>query len=54
LCFMTDVNVYNSRLIKIKNTNIYLVNSPELIGMQQLWQIFLNNKQSDVISRIAE
>jgi hypothetical protein len=54
LCFMAGVNIYNSRLEKIKNTNIYLVDSLELIGMPQLWQIFLNNKQSEVINRTAE
>ena len=45
LCFMYDVNLTQSRLVRVKNTSIVLVSNPELLGMQQLWHIFLNNKK---------
>jgi len=54
LSFMKDVNIYSSRLVKLKNTSVCQTNSPELIGMTQLWQLFLNNKQQPVINRIAD
>lgn len=51
---MRDVNIYGGQLVKFKSTAVCLVNKPELTGMQQLWQLFLNNKREEVTSRVAD
>lgn len=42
---MYDINLAQSRMVRVKSTSIVLVANPELIGLPQLWHIFLNNKK---------
>ena len=51
---MKSVKLYSAKLVKVKNTSVCLVNSQEMVGMPYLWQLFLNNKQQPVISRVAD
>lgn len=54
LCFMRDVNLFAAKLTKLKNSNVVLTNNVDLMGMQQLWQLFLNNKHPPVVARVCD
>lgn len=54
LAFFVDVNIYHSKLSKAKITGAkFKTKHLDLIGIQQLWGIFLNCKNSQCTKRTA-
>lgn len=55
LAFFIEVNISHSKLTKIKISGAkFKTKTLELIGINQLWGIFLNCKNTQTIKRTAE